>query len=178
MKGVVFKELISMAESVSGDKVVDEVLRNIDLDSEGAYTSVGTYSHEEVLKIVTALSSHTGVEGRDLVKSFGKHLLTVFHRVHPEYFDKDNADDFLSSVDSYIHKEVRKLYPDATLPVIEFNKLDDGNVVVKYTSERPFADLAEGLIEQTYNYFNESVEISTTDTEIKNKRTFHITRVT
>jgi len=60
----------------------------------------------------------------------------------------------LKSIDSHIHVEVRKLYPEATLP--KFNTHVDGSVMtMKYMSERKMADLAEGLIEKSMQYYKE-----------------------
>ena len=173
MKGLVFKELISLIEDKFGDELADEILDSIDLESGGSYTSVGTYDHSEILAIVTLLSQKTGVGARDLVKTFGKHLLEVFYKSHPDYFQGHTAQSFLSSVDNYIHVEVKKLYPKADLPKILFEDQEDG-IVIEYKSSKPFADLAEGLIEKTFEHFNENVNIETSDVEIKTERRFSI----
>ena len=41
MKGIVFVELLAMAESVSSEEAVDEVLDTLQLESDGAYSTVG-----------------------------------------------------------------------------------------------------------------------------------------
>lgn len=176
MKGMVFKELLSMVEQNFGEEFADDLIDSLQLDSDGAYTSVGTYDHSEILAIVTKLSEKTGADSRDLVKAFGKHLLATFFKIHPEYFQVESASAFLSSVDQFIHIEVKKLYPDAELPKLDFSEVNDTTISIAYESKRPFADLAEGLIEMTFEHFKENVSIETTDLANKTQRTFTITK--
>lgn len=174
---MVFKELLSMVEQNFGEDFADDLLDDLELGSGGAYTSVGTYDHTEVLKIVTKLSEKTGADARDLVKAFGCHLLETFAKIHPEYFKAKDASEFLSKVDNYIHVEVKKLYPEAELPQVIFSQNDKGETTIQYNSNKPFADLAEGLIEKTFDHFGEKVEIEMSDINEKTSRTFNIKRV-
>jgi len=50
------------------------VFDGVELPSGGMYTSVGTYSHTELLSIVGRLSELTGVSVHDLVMAYGKYL--------------------------------------------------------------------------------------------------------
>ena len=45
MKGIVFREFISMVENEFSIETADEIITASNLKSEGAYTSVGTYPH-------------------------------------------------------------------------------------------------------------------------------------
>lgn len=163
MKGIVFKELIGMVEDVFGDEVAEKIIEKSDLESEGAYTSVGTYDHSEILQLVTHLSSETGVEAGKLVKTFGKHLVSVFSKAHSDFFNQPNVFSFLKSVDGYIHVEVKKLYPEAELPKFDFEEPSDKELVMKYSSARPFAALAEGLIEGVIEHYKEEITIRAED---------------
>ncbi|MCJ8275638.1 MAG: heme NO-binding domain-containing protein [Bdellovibrionales bacterium] len=174
MKGIVFKELLSMMEDKFGDDLTEEILSELDLDSGGAYTSADYYDHSEILQIVTLLSQKSGVHGADLVKAFGRHLLDTFHKIHPDYFNKDNSIEFMKSVDDYIHVEVKKLYPDAELPKIDFIDDKSGTHKINYSSKRPFADLAEGLIERCIEVFEDDFELEVTDRNSQTQRTFLI----
>ncbi len=59
MKGVVFVELLKMAEDAFGEDAVDDVLEKAGI--EGAYTSVGNYPCSELINIVGAFSAHSGI---------------------------------------------------------------------------------------------------------------------
>ncbi|MEM0912514.1 MAG: heme NO-binding domain-containing protein, partial [Pseudomonadota bacterium] len=53
MKGIVFDEFTEMVEEVFGDDMLDDILdENADkLSSGGAYTSVGTYDHNDLVTL-------------------------------------------------------------------------------------------------------------------------------
>jgi len=52
MKGIVFTELFDMVEDKFSPDMLDDVLDGCTLESGGAYTTVGTYDHKELLEIV------------------------------------------------------------------------------------------------------------------------------
>lgn len=156
MKGIVFTEFTELVEEKFGLEMVDIIIEESELPSQGIYTAVGTYDYTEMLTLVTCLSKHCGVPVPDLVHAFGRHLFGAFIRGYPYLFEGlTSTTDFLSKVESFIHVEVLKLYPDATLPTVDFSELPDGEFEVRYQSARPFADLAAGLIEATIEHFGE-----------------------
>lgn len=163
MKGIVFTELIEMVEADLGIEIADKMIRGAETSNEGAYTAVGTYDHAELIRLVISLSEETGVPVSELVRSFGRYLFTRFHVLYPQFFTgSDSAIDFLPMVETYIHVEVRKLYPDAELPSFDCQS-NDGVMRMTYSSKRPFADLAEGLILACVDHFKDNIEVSRVD---------------
>ena len=147
MKGVVFTEFLDMVDDRFGMETTERIVGRADLPSGGAYTSVGTYDHSEIVSLVVELGHETGIGVRDLVTSFGRHLLTRFRDMYPHFFDeRPDLFSFLEHVDVYIHEEVRKLYPNAALPEIGTRRLTDGSLELSYRSNRHMGDLCEGLI--------------------------------
>lgn len=164
MKGVVFTEFLEMVETQFGLEVTDRIIEQSNLPNDGAYTSVGTYEHEELLKLVGNLSREADAPPQALVKAFGQYLFKRFSQSFPEFFaGVDSAFAFLSRVDDVIHVEVRKLYPDAELPRFRLSFPDIGQMELRYESSRPFADLAEGLIEACSRHFGEEIVVSRED---------------
>ena len=179
MKGIVFTELFDMVEALFGADMVDDVLDECTLESGGAYTAVGTYDHQELLQIVGALSRRTNLPVKDLIHKYGYHLFFRFHEIMPMFFEKpQSAFEFLESVDGYIHVEVKKLYPDATLPQFETKRHGDDTLIMTYTSRCPFADFAEGLIHGCVDFYKEDIEILSEDhnTETAFSRVFSMQR--
>ena len=179
MKGVVFTELMDMVEKKFGPDLMDDVLDECTLESGGAYTSVGTYNHIELLEIVRVLSKHTGISVKDLVHTYGHHLFFRFHDMMPQFFEKPkSAFEFLESVHNYIHVEVRKLYPDAALPSFATERKSDDTLIMIYTSRCPFADFAEGLMRGCIDFFKENIGIASKDqnTETQYCRVFTLTK--
>ena len=55
MKGIVFCEFVEMMEQEFSGEMADEIISGAQLESGGAYTTVGTYDHHEMLTLVTRL---------------------------------------------------------------------------------------------------------------------------
>jgi len=164
MKGVVFTELLEMAEARFSLAVVDRMIRRAAPASGGQYTSVGTYPTAELAGLLAELSAETGVAVPVLLKDFGGHLLRRFVQGHPAFFQSaPTAFALLSSVEGYIHVEVKKLYPDAELPSIVCAPEGPDKMVVTYRSPRRLADLAEGLITACAEHYQERIALARED---------------
>lgn len=165
MKGVVFTEFLEMVEDKFGFDIVENMIEASEdkLTSKGVYTSIGTYSHEEIIVLVINLSKETNIEVPLLVHTFGKHLLGQFAKSHGSFFDEvSNTYDFLKSIDGHIHVEVKKIYPDAELPKFDCYHPDNDEKKLEmiYSSERSMSDLASGLIEGCIEYYKEDITFS------------------
>jgi hypothetical protein len=164
MKGVVFTEFMELVESRMGLDMLDRIITEAQLPNDGAYTSVGTYDHAELVRLVQALSNATGDSVPQLIHMFGEHL---FHRFSlnykPLFADSRNAFDFLSRIDDVIHVEVRKLYPDAELPTLPCERPTADTLVMHYSSPRGLGDLAAGLIAGCIKHFGEAIDVTRTD---------------
>jgi hypothetical protein len=160
MKGVVFTEFMELVESRMGLDMLDRIITEADLPNNGAYTSVGTYDHAELVRLVQALSNATGTPVPALIHLFGEHLFQRFSVGYKHVFvGASNAFDFLACIDEVIHVEVRKLYPDAELPKLTCERLSPQELTMLYSSPRGFADLAEGLIHGCIKYFGETIDV-------------------
>jgi len=110
--------------------------------------------------LVTKLSEITEVPISDLLKQFGRHLAKSFLASFPDFFkNMKSCFEFLPYVDSYVHLEVRKLYPDAELPKFYCKQITPNVLEMTYTSQRNLPDLAEGLILGCAAIFGESIHI-------------------
>ena len=164
MKGLVFREFIDMVEDQFSLQMVDDIIEASTLASGGAYTSVGTYPHDEMMQLVHQLSIRSAIPVPDLLKHFGRHLFQRFTVIHPEYVKSPvSVFDLLKVLDNEVHVEVRKLYEGAELPAFEYETLNDDRMLFIYKSSRPLADFAHGLIEGCIAHFAEQMTIERTD---------------
>jgi hypothetical protein len=164
VKGVIFAEFLEMVEDRFSPEIVDRIIEASDLPSGGAYTSIGTYDHAEMVELVTQLSVATGTAVPVLVHTFGKYLFGRFVVLYPQLFEGvESAYSLLEKVDGTIHVEVRKLYPDAELPRFECDTSETGQLTMIYLSPRCFADLAAGLIEGCIEHFGETIDVQRED---------------
>lgn len=160
MKGVVFTEFLELVEEKFGYEVVDKIIMASDSPTGGAYTAVGTYPFSELAGMLGHLSKITGLDPKDLLTVFGKHLFNTFHKTYQHFFEgTEDAFEFLMHIEDYIHVEVKKLYPDAELPRFESYKSDPNTLHLIYTSERKLYPLAQGLIERSLEHFETKAEV-------------------
>lgn len=162
MKGLVFCEFLEMVENQFGYETVDQIIENTNLPSNGIYTSVGTYSHEEMFALVSQLSAKTQLPVSKLFYAYGVYVFGIFGKKYKDLIkDQHNAFDFLCSVEDTIHVQVLKLYPEAELPKIEVRGRSKDCLELIYTSQRKMSDFAEGLIQGCLDFFNEKASINT-----------------
>ncbi len=162
MKGVVFTEFLGMVEESFSADMVDDLIEATNPASQGAYTSVGTYPHEEIVAMVVELSRRSGSSVPELLESFGMHLFDRFSTLYPYLFpDARTSFDLLETVEAVVHVEVLKLYPDAELPGLVATRHDAGHLSLDYRSPRGMEDLAVGLIRGCGRHFGETLEITT-----------------
>lgn len=160
MKGIVFTEFLEMVEQAFSPEMADRIIVESQLPHGGAYTAVGTYPHEEIVRLVVQLSQATGTSVPDLVRAFGRHLFQRFVVLYPGFFPPGmDALTFLAGVETHIHAEVLKLYPDAQLPRFETQLHGPDQLVMDYRSDRAMHDLAEGLIEGCLGHFGEPIQL-------------------
>lgn len=162
MKGIVFTEFLDMVEKTYGYEVVDHIIESSDLPSSGIYTAVGTYSHSEIIQLLTNLSDKISVEPSVLLKIFGRYIFDTFLEAYPQFFEPmEGPFEFLESIDKHIHVEVKKLYPDASLPKFTTD-VDGSKMTMVYYSERKMAEFAEGLIERSFEHWDQQYTLLTT----------------
>lgn len=163
MKGIVFTELLEMVEERYSLDVVDRIVERAQLPSGGVYTSVGTYPPAEAISLVRELSKETGASASELLHTFGLHLFKRFAVGFPHFFrPEDDTLGFLERVETVIHVEVKKLYPDAELPTFDCMR-NDGALTMIYRSPRCLSSLAEGLIQGCADHFGEPIAIARED---------------
>ncbi len=164
MKGVIFTAFIEYVETRFGSLVTENMISSCDLATDGAYTSVGTYKHSEIVQMICKLSEISGVSVPLLLQDFGKRLFTLLVSTYPETVEcTDDSFSLITSIESRIHVEVRKLYPDADLPTFSHEFLGVDKLKLVYTSERGLADLADGLLLGCFEHFKEEVVITRED---------------
>jgi len=164
MKGVIFTELLAMADEHLDPEVVEEVIDAADLPSGGAYTSIGTYSFSELQSLAVGFAGRMELPLGVVLHTFGNHLFEYFLRSHGKFFsDIHDTYDLLQRIEDEIHIEVRKLFPDAELPTFACSEPILGELLLEYRSTRCLADLAAGMIEAAIRHYGESITVTSKD---------------
>ena len=176
MKGLLFNEFLAFVNDRWGGEMVDRVARFEPRPSGGAYDPVARYDPAALLRLVSTLGAYTGDGDGAVLRTFGEHLFGRFATLYPVFFvGVDSASTFLSRLDTHVHEAVRTVQPDAELPLLEVRASEGGRIDILYSSPRPLADLAEGLIRGCVARFAEPLVIERVDDPAAAGRTVRFT---
>jgi hypothetical protein len=160
MKGIVFTEFIDLVEEKFGIEMVDTIINNSNLASNGVYTAVGTYSFSEMLSLLRNLNKETGIAINDLLLIYGEHFFSVVEKSYPYFLTQYNDPiEMLSSIENHIHVEVRKIYPDAELPYFMVVEKTETTLIMIYKSSIAMSSFGKGLMNKTFEHFNTNATI-------------------
>lgn len=180
MKGTIFTAFESFVEETWSLATADEAFSASDLSTAGAYSNVGNYPHSDFLKMAVIVSKRTKSPLPQLVRDFGDYLFDHLAATHPDIIKNlSNVIDMLASIESVIHRDVRKLYSDAKLPRFDVVSVRSGHSIsLEYSSSRPFADLAHGLIDGALRYYGQTSNAVVSREDLRADGThsrFHVT---
>lgn len=160
MKGIVFTEFLDLVEEKFGIEMVDKIISQSTLESEGIYTSIGTYSFSEMLQLLKHLSENTNISIDNLLLVYAEHFFSVIENSYPGLLAtyKDPI-EMISSIEDHIRIEVRKIYPDAELPTFIVEEKTEDSLVLIYKSSRAMHHFGLGLMNKTFAHFNSTANI-------------------
>ncbi len=152
MKGILFSRFLRFAEDEFGSQADG-------IEGSVVYSPANDYDSRELLDMAHRLGDATGQPPADLVRRFGISLFGYFARMYPAFFaGAESTLGFLGRIETYIHGELHKLYPDAQFPHFGVAQTSADRLEMVYSSPRRLADLAEGLIRGCAAHFGESIE--------------------
>jgi hypothetical protein len=156
MKGIVFTDFVQFLER--------ELPEAAPAVGKAAYSPLQSYPEEELLALVSRASLAAGVGVPEVLRRFGAHLFRSLATLYPVFVDGVGSPlELLSGIETSVHGEVQKLYPDAEFPRFEVRGRAAGRLEMVYRSRRPLADLAEGMIRGCIAWFGDDVEVERRD---------------
>lgn len=163
MKGLVFTALSDLVIDNYGLGVWNDLIKESNLPSGGVYTAAGTYDFVELATLVQNLATKIGQPITTLLEGFGVYMFPILAKNYSFFLAEDQTlKEFLKTIDSVIHIEVKKLNPEATLPAITFEDPNDKQLILFYRSPRKLCPLAIGLIKGAAKHFNSEITIQET----------------
>ena len=159
MKGIIFKAFESFVTENWGDQFYEDLLDASELQSDGAFVGPGTYPDEDLFALVGTAIARLNISLDDALKAFGRYAFDKLAGTAPQFVDGiDDAKAFLATVDSVIHVEVRKLYPQANTPSVILQDTGPNQATLIYESDRQICPLMVGLVEGMADYFSTKIE--------------------
>jgi len=157
MHGMVFAELRNYAERKHGKGTWDALLGNAGLQGK-VYMQVQEYPDAEVVALLAAASSMTGLPVAELLEDFGEFitpaLLKMFgHLLRAEW----RTIDVIDHTEGTVHTAVRVRNPGAKPPKLQTVRRGPDEVVLVYTSPRQMCAFAIGIGKGLAKHFRENV---------------------
>ena len=158
MKGVIFNLLEDVVRRERGEDAWDALLERTGL--EGAFTSLGSYSDEQLTQLLAAASAEFGTSQEAVLRWFGRKAMPLLAERYPAFFrTQPTTREFLLTLNHIIHPEVRKLYPGADVPHFDFDSSTPDMLRIGYRSRRQLCALAHGFIEGAADMYHEQVTV-------------------
>ena len=161
MKEILLTEFVEFADQAYPDARRDPGGRPGDPPDDGG--SDGD-TERRFLALAGRVGDAAGRSRAEVLRRFGAHLFWRFAAIYPVFF-RGPTDPlaFLARVHADVHGSLRLFHPEASLPELRCSSPAPGRLVLDYRSERPLADLAEGLVEGCVEFFGGGVEVTRED---------------
>ncbi len=168
MKGILFTDFLEFVER--------ELPGAAGRLGSGEYSPLGSYPEEELLALVARAGEAAEVPAAEVLRRFGAHLFRTLATLYPVFLDGVGSSlELLGGIETYVHAEVKKLYPDAEFPRFEVRTRAQGRLEMVYRSHRPLADLAEGMMRGCIAWFGDRVDLDRQDLDAADGRAARFT---
>lgn len=158
MKGIIFNAFEGFVAQNWGDEFYESILDATELETQEPFVGPGTYPDGDLLALVATAVQKLDVPLHDALVAFGSFAFKGLVASHPAFVDKHvKLSEFLKTVDSIIHIEVRKLYPESVTPTVLVEDVDDATLRLSYHSDRKLCAVLEGLVQGAAEHFDTQV---------------------
>ena len=88
MKGFIFTNFLDFVEKSNGLDMVDQMLGECDLASEGVYSAFNSYEFDELVTLLTYVSKKTDIAPQILLEPFGRFVFPYLIGKHSYIIEK------------------------------------------------------------------------------------------
>lgn len=170
MKGIIFTEFLDLVEERFGLEMVDQIICQSRLESQGAYTSIGTYNFYEFLQLLHHLSKNKSISIINLLEVYAVQIFSAMDTIHPEVLTSyKNPIEMIAAMNDHIEIifNIKNATPLEALEAKSFSPLPHFTVkektknllIIKYTSNRGMQHFWLGLMHEMFKHFNETATI-------------------
>ena len=157
MHGMVFAELRNYAETNHGKGTWDALLRNAGLQGK-TYLQVQEYPDMELVALVKAASSMTGLPVAKVLEDFGQFIVPALLKMFGHLLLAEwRTIDVIEHTETTVHRVVRVRNPGANPPKLQTVRRGRDEVVVVYASPRQMCAFAIGIGKGLAMHFGENV---------------------
>lgn len=157
MKGTVVSIWLNTCRKLYNDSQVNEAMNHAGWKTNKIFSPLEEVDDKVIAKFISKLSETRSLTKEKLWNEIGKDNIQSFVNVYPVYFKKKSAYEFLKSL-SDIHIAITKKITGAKPPAVDIVQTSKRKAVMTYSSRRRMFDYFLGMLEGTFDYFDESLE--------------------
>jgi len=170
MKGIIFTEFLDLVEERFGLEMVDQIICQSRLESNGEYTSLGTYNFYEMLQLLHNLSKNKSISIANLLGAYSAKIFSDMDAIHPEMLTSYSGPiEMIAAMNEHIEMifntkntpplrllEVKSFSP---LPHFAIKEKTKNLLIINYKSDRGLQYFWLGLMHEMFKHFNETATI-------------------
>lgn len=157
MKGTVVSIWLNTCRKLYNDSQVNEAINHAGWETNKIFSPLEEVDDKVIAKFISKLSETRSLTKEKLWNDIGKDNIQSFVNVYPVYFKKRSAYEFLKSLND-IHIAITKKISGAKPPAVDIVQTSKRKAVMTYSSKRKMFDYFLGMLEGTFEYFNEQLE--------------------
>lgn len=142
MKGLLFTELLGMAQEDFGYNTASFVQLRSGHTSKIVYADNHTYRRTEMIQLFEQLQQHTKLPAEQLAAAFGRRLCRRITQVCPQH-------------KAYVNRIFYVLSRSGATPVFEYLQTDGNSLIVLYNPYAKTICLTDGMIKGYLDYLQE-----------------------
>lgn len=157
MKGTVVSIWLNTCRKLYNDSQVNEAMNHAGWETKKIFSPLEEVDDKVIAKFISKLSEVRRLTKEKLWNDIGRDNIQSFVNVYPIYFKKKSAYEFLKSLND-IHIAITKKISGAKPPAVDIVQISKRKAVMTYSSKRKMFDYFLGMLEGTFEYFNEQLE--------------------
>ena len=189
MKGTVVSTWVQTSKNIYGEETTTKAMESAGWPRNKIFLPSEDVPDGVVKKFMDSIAAQKHITTQEIWNAMGRGNISMFAKVYPAFFDKENTYTFLASLYD-IHEIIKKNIPGATPPFIDIRPVSRHSAIFTYESPRRMKDYLQGLLEGIQTYFNEKIQIEphledgnriqlklTFENQIYNKRSYHTSKL-
>lgn len=163
MQGIIFNALEEFVLENADMETWNDVIDDSGVKNSGAYTAGVSYEDSEIIALAKTLCDKLNLSLEEGLRVFGEFLFGfLLNRGPIELKQYTDSQSLLAELESVIHRDVKRVHPEAYTPFFEYEKSSDNTGVLVYRSKRKLCFIAEGVITGLAKHFNQHIEMQHT----------------
>jgi hypothetical protein len=175
MKGYIFTEFLEMVEDRYGFVLMDRIILNANLESDGVYTSVGSYPQKELIELMKQLSIEIKEDIKTIMMYTGERIYnTSLNTFNKKLLLLEMNFPFIERLKNYLTNECRSIFNNDEILNVKFTSEENSLIAHFEFKEVETSLLMEGIIKGCISVMGESVNINVKNSFLMDQASTHI----